>query len=94
VPAEIKAARAKELTSLAEQWRDRYYESLAGRRLQVLVEPRAARRPGYLLGTSCRYAPVEVPVAGARIREFFDVTAGPVVNGCIQSALGLTSTGQ
>ena len=82
---EVKSARVRELTLLANRLRDRYYRSLQGRALQVLVEPRAASRPGFLLGTSCRYAPVELPSAGARIREFVTVTAGDVVDGCIRA---------
>jgi threonylcarbamoyladenosine tRNA methylthiotransferase MtaB len=85
VTAEIKTDRTRELTTLADRLRDRYYATLRGRELQVLVEPRSAPRPGFLLGTSCRYAPVEVPAAGAKIRELVTVTAGDVVDGCIRS---------
>jgi threonylcarbamoyladenosine tRNA methylthiotransferase MtaB len=88
VPPQIKSPRVARLTSLAEQLRDDYYRRLRGRVLQVLVEPRAARRPGFLLGTSCRYAPVEVLAANARIREFVTVTAGDVADGCIQALAG------
>jgi threonylcarbamoyladenosine tRNA methylthiotransferase MtaB len=83
VPPAVKAARAERLAAVALRLRDRYYESLTGRELQVLVEPRSSRRPGFLLGTSCRYAPVEVPAAGARIREFVSVIAGRALEGCI-----------
>jgi len=86
VPPRVKAARADALAELAADLRDRYYNSLNGRELQVLVEPRAASRPGYLLGTACRYAPVELPAQGARIREFAKITAGEVVDGCIRAA--------
>jgi threonylcarbamoyladenosine tRNA methylthiotransferase MtaB len=85
VPPHVKNERVARLTTLAEQLRDDYYQSLRGRTLQVLVEPRAARRPEFLLGTSCRYAPVEVPAEGARIREFVTITAGDVADGCIQA---------
>ncbi len=85
VPAAVKSQRAAELTALSDRLRDRYYRRLRGRRLQVLVEPRPAARPGYLIGTSCRYAPVEVPAESARVRDFTTVVAGAVVDGCIQS---------
>ena len=42
----------------------RYYESLVGRRLQVMVESPVRERPGYAYGTSCRYVPVELPAGG------------------------------
>ena len=85
VPVEVKQARAQLLASLADRLRDEYYAQLRGRRLQVLVEPRPAPRQGYLLGTSCRYAPVAIPALGARIRDFVTVTAGDVVDGCIHA---------
>ncbi|HEY4310250.1 MAG TPA: tRNA (N(6)-L-threonylcarbamoyladenosine(37)-C(2))-methylthiotransferase MtaB [Pirellulales bacterium] len=81
----VKAARANELSVHADRLRDRYYHSLRGRSLQVLVEPRAAARPGFRLGTSCRYAPVEVPIEGTRVRDFVTVIAGDVVDGCIRT---------
>jgi len=86
VPAEIKTERIRQLSVLGNRLRDDYYRSLLGRTLQVLVEPRSAPRPGFLLGTSCRYAPVEVPAAGARIREFVTVTAEDVVDACIRGS--------
>jgi threonylcarbamoyladenosine tRNA methylthiotransferase MtaB len=81
----VKASRANELSLHAERLRDRYYHSLRGRTLEVLVEPRAAARPGFRLGTSCRYAPVEVPIEGTRVRDFVTVIAGDVVDGCIRT---------
>src|SRR5262249_46288268 len=35
--------------------------SLIGRRLDVLIEGPHPTREGYVMGTSCRYAPVAVP---------------------------------
>ena len=86
VPAEVKAARADVLAQWASTLRDRYFHTLLGRELQVLVEPRAASRAGFLLGTACRYAPVELPSQGAKIREFVRITAGEVADGCIRAA--------
>jgi len=70
-PPDVKAARCRELTALESELRDQYFASLVGRELEVLVES-AADAPGRLLGTACRYAPVEVPgdetLAGQLIR--------------------------
>ncbi|HVU85744.1 MAG TPA: tRNA (N(6)-L-threonylcarbamoyladenosine(37)-C(2))-methylthiotransferase MtaB [Pirellulales bacterium] len=87
VPAAVKSKRAEELSALADRLRDRYFASLRGRTLQVLVEPRVASRTGYRLGTACRYAPVEVPIAGTTVRHFVDCVAGEVVDGCIRARL-------
>jgi threonylcarbamoyladenosine tRNA methylthiotransferase MtaB len=87
VPAAVKAARAEVLSALADRLRDRYFASLRGRTLQVLVEPRAGSRAGYRLGTSCRYAPVEVPIEGTTVRHFVNCVAGEAVDGCIRARL-------
>ena len=60
VPAEVKSERAARLAALDVQLRDRYFTSLVGRRLTVLFEAPPANRPGVALGTSCRYATMEV----------------------------------
>jgi hypothetical protein len=43
---------------LERQLADRYYRSLVGRHLDVLVEGPAPRLPGLVTGTACRYVPV------------------------------------
>jgi len=86
VPEAIKQRRAAELTELGEALRRRYFESLAGRKLQVLVETPAGSRPGLLLGTSDRYTPVELAGERELIGRLVTVTAGPVVAGRIRTA--------
>lgn len=57
---EVKEERAARLAELEAELREGYFRRLVGRRLTVLVEGRSA--PGAALaGTSCRYAPVELP---------------------------------
>jgi len=51
--------------------------------LRVLAESPAADRPGYVVGTSCRYAPVELPGDESICGELVNATAGPVVHGRI-----------
>ncbi len=83
IPEAVKAARAERLAMLEAELRDRYYEQLVGKRLRVLVESPVKDRPGRMLGTSCRYAPVELPGTIAMRRQFANVTAGSVENGRI-----------
>jgi len=85
VPEAIKQHRAAELTELGEGLRRRYFESLAGRRLQVLVETPAGSRPGLLLGTSDRYTQVELAGDRELIGRLVTVTARPVVAGRIRA---------
>jgi threonylcarbamoyladenosine tRNA methylthiotransferase MtaB len=83
VPPEVKAARIERLEAIETQLRDNYYASLRGMRLRVLVESPIAGRPGWMVGTACRYAPVEVPGTVAMRKQFAEVTAGIAVNGRI-----------
>jgi threonylcarbamoyladenosine tRNA methylthiotransferase MtaB len=66
----VKQRRGQELAALETELRDAYYHGLIGRPLQVLVESGN-------VGTSCRYAAVEVTDSGVALREgeFVDVVA-------------------
>ncbi len=86
VTESVKRRRAAELTALAARLRTRYLEGLVGRQLQVLVERPSADRPGVLLGTSARYAPVELPGGEELIGRLVPVAAEAVVDGRIRGA--------
>jgi len=58
VPPQVIAQRREQLEALGRQLAGEYHRQLVGRRLDVLVEGVDPRRPGNVLGTSCRYAPV------------------------------------
>jgi threonylcarbamoyladenosine tRNA methylthiotransferase MtaB len=83
VAPEVKADRCRRLAELETRLRDSYFDNLRGRRLEVLVES-AADRPGRVLGTSCRYAPVEFSGQPALVGELASVVAGPAAGGIIQ----------
>ncbi|MCH7725753.1 MAG: MiaB/RimO family radical SAM methylthiotransferase, partial [Planctomycetes bacterium] len=63
LPAQIskkmKSARSRQLAAIENERRFAYFEKLVGRRLQVLVESASDEHAGKVVGTSCRYAPVE-----------------------------------
>jgi threonylcarbamoyladenosine tRNA methylthiotransferase MtaB len=59
VSAQAKAERHERLADLEQRLRRKYFDSLAGRELTVLVEGNAETGSGWA-GTSCRYAPVEM----------------------------------
>jgi threonylcarbamoyladenosine tRNA methylthiotransferase MtaB len=86
VPEATKQRRAADLTELGESLRRRYFEGLAGGKLQVLVETSDEDRGGLLLGTSARYTPVELTGGRESIGRLVAVTAGPVVEGRIRAA--------
>ena len=81
VPAAEKRRRATQLITLGEQLRQRFLDGLIGRELQVLVESTSDQRPGLLLGTSARYATVELPGPEDLIGRLVKVTAGKVADG-------------
>ena len=80
VSAHVQQERSRELAAVEIQLRDQYFASLQGRQLRVLVESQSG---GRWLGTSCRYAPVELTIDESRVGELVDVTAGDVRDGHI-----------
>lgn len=58
VPPAVVTARRQRLLELERELASAYFHSLLGRPLDVLVEGADPERPGYVRGTSCRFAPV------------------------------------
>jgi threonylcarbamoyladenosine tRNA methylthiotransferase MtaB len=75
VPKHIQQERIRELAGVEGELRSAYYNRLLGRRLRVLVETQEQES---WLGTSCRYATVELPGSTADQGRFVDVVAGDV----------------
>ena len=63
VHGDVKADRRRRLAAVERELQQNYFQSLVGRRLQVLVESPA--EAGRVAGTSCRYAPVELSEASS-----------------------------
>jgi threonylcarbamoyladenosine tRNA methylthiotransferase MtaB len=81
VDPRVKQARVDQLRACEARLARRYYEGLVGRRLQVMVESPVGDRAGYASGTSCRYAPVELPLGDAAYGAFATVTVRGVGEG-------------
>jgi threonylcarbamoyladenosine tRNA methylthiotransferase MtaB len=86
IPPAIKAERVERLAELERRLAVRYYQGLVGRKLQIMVESPVPERPGYIYGTSCRYAIVEASAGIAPFGRFAEITAGCVANGRIRAA--------
>ncbi len=84
VAPDVKADRVRRLAELETRLRSRYFASLAGRTLEVLVEAEA-ERPGRVRGTACRYAPVELPGEAGQIGQLVAVRAGREADGMLQA---------
>lgn len=72
ITKQVKSERGKVVKRLESELRSEYYQSLVGRRLQVLVE-RVDTEASTVTGTSCRYASVQaklsVPVQNLAMTE-------------------------
>lgn len=80
VPAEIKAERARQLIEIGAQLRQTYFQRLIGQKLRVLIEAVAEGRPDRCTGTSCRYAPVELPGDPQLVGQLVDCVPGGVTD--------------
>jgi threonylcarbamoyladenosine tRNA methylthiotransferase MtaB len=82
VPRHVQQQRSRELAVVEAELRDTYYRCLLGSRLRVLVETKAegggGRAEGMWLGTSCRYATVELPAMQSDAGKFIDALASDV----------------
>jgi threonylcarbamoyladenosine tRNA methylthiotransferase MtaB len=58
VPPPVVAERRERLLALERELAHAYFRSLTGLTLDVMVEGADPSRPGFVRGTSCRYAPV------------------------------------
>jgi len=82
VPPALVAERRRKLLDLEHELADAYFRTLQGRVLDVLVEGADSRRPGWVRGTSCRYAPVSFEGhAAALLRRRVPVQAVHAVQG-------------
>ena len=82
---QVKQERGQELARVEAELQAAYFASLAGSKLRVLAESPLEGSHERIVGTSCRYAPVELPADAANFGEFIDVVAGPAVDGRIQA---------
>ena len=75
IPGDVKSHRGKVVKGLELELRGKYFESLVGTELQLLVEKVVDGPDGQLaVGTSCRYGQVEVPFdAGVPENQLVDV---------------------
>ena len=81
VTAEEKKERCRRLAELERLLARRYHQQLLGKTLSVLVEARPAGRAGHVLGTACRYVPVELPGTVGDVGALIDVTVDSLLPG-------------
>jgi len=79
VPAPVRTERTRRLAALEGELREAYFRSLIGRDLRVLVEAPSRENAGHVAGTSCRYAPVELP--GGEVGQLVKAVARELLPG-------------
>ena len=80
IDAKEKKERCARLAELEQRLVRRYHQGLIGKSLSVLVEARPASRPGYVLGTACRYVAVELPGTPDDIGDLIEVQANGLLD--------------
>lgn len=84
VPVRVRTERAQRLAVIEGELREAYFRSLVGRNLRVLLEARSSATAGNVVGTSCRYATVELPggaTGGATVGQLVNAVAREVIPG-------------
>jgi threonylcarbamoyladenosine tRNA methylthiotransferase MtaB len=84
VPGDVKAERSHRLGQLEAELRQKYFQSLVGRTERVLIEGRSEQSPDRVLGTSGRYATVELPASAGEAGDLTqavidDAAAGMII---------------
>ena len=83
VPDLVRAQRARRLAQLAVDLRRRYFASLLGESLRVLVEAPLVGDPARVVGTACRYAPVVLSAERSRPGTVVTVTPTQLADDCV-----------
>ena len=73
LPKRIKSERGRQLGEIESEMREHFFRSLIGRSLRVLVEAELEGQAKTVVGTSCRYAPIELPGESADVGRLVDV---------------------
>jgi threonylcarbamoyladenosine tRNA methylthiotransferase MtaB len=92
VSPDVKKERCERLAALERRLARRYYESLIGRNISVLVEHAPKSRPGWLAGTACRYAPVELPGMHRQIGMLIEVRGTAATELCLEAGIRESAT--
>lgn len=82
VTKQEKSNRVSRLSEIGETIRQRYFESLVGEPLQMMVE---ATRNGKQQGTTCRYAPMEIAADNLQHGDLVSAIASHQSDGVLQA---------
>ncbi len=81
IPKSIKTERGKRLAEVEVACQQRYFQSLVGQQLQLLVEN--VNEAGVAGGTTCRYAQLRCDRPTAKENDLLNVRVARVVDNCL-----------
>ena len=87
LPKQLKKQRGRELARVEDELRQEYFASLIGSELEVLVEAQARDSDHQLVGTACRYAPIQFTGKPSLIGSLVKVVAQEVQDDRILASL-------
>jgi len=87
LPKQLKKQRGRELARVEDQLRQEYFASLIGSELEVLVEAQVQDLENQLVGTACRYAPIQFKGDSSLIGSLVKVVAQQVQDDRILASL-------
>jgi len=87
LPKQLKKQRGRELARVEDELRQEYFASLIGSELEVLVEAQAKDSDHQLVGTACRYAPIQFTGKPSLIGSLVKVVAQKVQDDRILASL-------
>ena len=87
LPKQLKKQRGRELAEVERELRHNYFTSLLGYELEVLVEAQKKDAADQLVGTACRYAPIQFQGNASLIGSLVKVIAQQVEDDRIIASL-------
>ncbi|MEL0095939.1 MAG: tRNA (N(6)-L-threonylcarbamoyladenosine(37)-C(2))-methylthiotransferase MtaB [Planctomycetaceae bacterium] len=87
LPKQVKKQRGRELARVENELRQEYFASLIGSELEVLVESQVHNSENQMVGTACRYAPIQFTGDSSLIGSLVKVVAQEVQDDRILASL-------
>ena len=84
IPPQVKKERLGRLAELERELATRYYRSLVGTDVEVLIE-QSAEQPGWLRGTDRHYVPVTLPGTVAEVGQLVTAQGVQVETDCLRA---------
>jgi threonylcarbamoyladenosine tRNA methylthiotransferase MtaB len=85
VSPETRKSRMQQIAAMEQKLSMRYYETLVGRPLEILVQRESPGEPGWVRGFDRTYVPVKVRGTAADLGEFVQAQGTRPLSDCLQA---------